>query len=254
MRTQATKSVCTALIHLALLQLTALGSAGCVTTGAHEAALERCREQHLATTKQVEDRLEVANQQLADLRRRTAADSRATQEELAELRQQRRETEARLAEFKRLTRRFQKMIDAGKIKVYFRRGRMMVALPSAVLFPSGKAELSKPGMKALSTVAETLKEFSRRRFIVAGHTDNVPIRSKSGEFKDNWELSTARALTVTRFLITQGFSPRSLAAAGYGKYDPVRSNRKRGGRRRNRRIELILVPNIKPVPGLPGAG
>ena len=70
-------------------------------------------------------------------------------------------------------------------------------------------------------------------------------------FKDNWELSSARALVVTRFLIENGVPPGNLAAAGYGKHDPVRSNRSRRGRRLNRRIELILVPDLSELPQLP---
>jgi chemotaxis protein MotB len=238
------------------------GSAGCVTTATHQAALDKARkcqgqrdrenQSHAAELKKLKADLEAVNRQLEISQRQAAADSKATQAELAELRRQREETAQRLAEFKKLTSRFQKMIDAGKLKVYFRRGRMMVALPSAVLFPSGKAELSERGQQALTTVAETLKEFRKRRFIVAGHTDNVPIKpGDRTEFKDNWQLSTARALTVTRYLIEKGLPSRNLAAAGYSKFDPVRSNRTRRGRRRNRRIELILVPEIPPMPKLP---
>jgi chemotaxis protein MotB len=238
------------------------GAAGCVTTATHQAALDRARKcnglrdsenrRHAAEVKRLKADLEAVNRQLEISQRQAAADSKATRAELEELRRQREETAQRLAEYKKLTSRFRKMIDAGKIKVYFRRGRMMVALPSAVLFPSGKAELSERGKQALTAVAETLKEFRKRRFIVAGHTDNVPIKpGDRTEFKDNWELSTARALMVTRFLIEKGLSPRNLAAAGHSKFDPVRSNRTRRGRRRNRRIELMLVPEIPPLPKVP---
>ena len=124
------------------------------------------------------------------------------------------------------------MIDAGKLKVQIRRGQMMISLPSGVLFPSGKAELMPRGEAALASVAETLKEFSGRRILVAGHTDSVPIK-RSETFKDNWELSCGRALTVTRFLIDKGLDPRNLGASGYAKYDPARSNRTRTGRKLN---------------------
>ncbi|MEM9491438.1 MAG: OmpA family protein, partial [Myxococcota bacterium] len=76
-------------------------------------------------------------------------------------------------------------------------------------------------------------------------TDNVRIGdSDKIEFTDNWELSTARALRVTRFLIEQGLDPKQLAAAGYGPHDPLRSNRNKRGRKLNRRIELILEPKL----------
>jgi His/Glu/Gln/Arg/opine family amino acid ABC transporter permease subunit len=107
------------------------------------------------------------------------------------------------------------------------------------------AELSPRGQQTLERVAARLKEFNDRRFIVAGHTDNEPIAKTS--FIDNWELSTTRALVVTRFLIAQGLTPNHLVAAGYGEFDPVKSNKTPGGRLRNRRIELILEPKIPDV-------
>jgi chemotaxis protein MotB len=238
-----------------------------VTTSKHRAALSQCAAQRTAAIaererkigslqekiKALEAKVQKLDAELEKSRKLAAAELQATQEELDELRKQRAATERRLAEFKKLTAKFQKMIDAGKIKVYIRRGRMMVALPSSVLFPSGKAELSARGKKALVQVAATLKEFPKRRFEVAGHTDNVPIK-KSENFQDNWELSSARALTVTRFLIENGLNPRNLAATGYSKYDPVHSNRNRKGRRLNRRIELILVPDLSELPKLTKIG
>lgn len=166
----------------------------------------------------------------------------ASEEELEALRKQRADMDRQLEEFQKLTERFKEMIAAEGIEVYVRRGKMIVALPSSVLFPSGKAELSKRGLDTLTRVAGKLKDFEDRRFIVAGHTDNVPIGQV--DFEDNWQLSAARALRVVRFLIEQGLSPENLAAAGYGEYDPVRSNKNKAGRSRNRRIELILEPVI----------
>ena len=116
-----------------------------------------------------------------------------TKDELVELRKQRAEAEKRLAAFKALTAKFQAMIDSGKIKVVFRGGRMLVSLPAGILFASGKADLSKEGQTALAEVAGILKEFPDRNFMVAGHTDAAPLRAS--KFKDNWELSSARALT-----------------------------------------------------------
>lgn len=167
----------------------------------------------------------------------------ATKEELEELRAQRAAMDKQIEEFQTLTESFKELIAADDIQVYVRRGRMIVSLPSGVLFPSGKAELSPRGLKTLAQVATKLEDFKDRRFIVAGHTDNEPIK-KAVEFKDNWELSTARALRVTRFLIEKGMSPKNLAAAGYSQFDPVKSNKTMAGRRLNRRIELILEPRV----------
>jgi chemotaxis protein MotB len=148
-----------------------------------------------------------------------------------------------LAEFKSLTASFQKMIDSGKLAVVFRRGQMVVKLPAAILFPSGSAELSEEGQAALGEVASILRQLRGRRFTVAGHTDNVPVVQAS--FHDNWELSAARAVTVTKLLIAKGMPATSLVAAGYSEYDPVAANAGGTGRQKNRRIEIILAPNLK---------
>ncbi|PIQ87934.1 MAG: hypothetical protein COV73_01520 [Candidatus Omnitrophica bacterium CG11_big_fil_rev_8_21_14_0_20_43_6] len=81
-----------------------------------------------------------------------------------------------------------------------------------------------------------------------GHTDNVPI-SKSG-WKSNWELSTARALSVLHYLAgEQGVSPERLSAIGYGEYRPLASNETADGRKQNRRVEIVILPNITKVKG-----
>jgi chemotaxis protein MotB len=176
----------------------------------------------------------------------TQADLTATKAELEQLRTQRAEAEERLTAMKMMTSRLQKMIDTGKLTVLIRNGRMIVKLPAEVLFASGEADLSAPGQAAITEVATVLKEFKDRKFMVAGHTDNLAVAP--GKYKDNWELSTARALTVTQFLIRTGMPPRNLAAAGYGEYDAVANNGSPQGRQENRRIELVLLPTTDELP------
>lgn len=178
-----------------------------------------------------------------------AADMQATEAELMELRKQREAAEKRLAAFQELTEKFRGLVDTGKLKVTFRQGQMVLELPSGVLFPSGKAELSKTGEAALQEILDVLKEFSDRRFLIAGHTDNVPVKSR--RFKNNWILSTARAVSVVDYMTTSaGFEPTKLAAAGYGEFAPVADNETEEGRAQNRRIEIILVPDLSELPGL----
>lgn len=195
-----------------------------------------------AELDQLERRLKETRAEAATRQKALAKDLRASQAEINELRRQRARIEKRLAEFKALREQLKEMITAGKIKVYQRRGRIMVALPSSVLFPSGKADLSPGGQKALAQVAKALKDLKNRRFLVAGHTDNVPI--KESGFLDNWQLSAVRATNVTRYLVQNGVSPRMVAAAGYGQYDALRKNSTPTNRRLNRRIEIVLMPNL----------
>ena len=143
------------------------------------------------------------------------------------------------------------MVDTGDLKVDVRRGQLVLELPAAVLFPSGSADLSKKGEVNVSQIGFILKDnaFAKRTFLVVGHTDMAKLVNST--YKDNWELSTERALTVTRDLVTAGMNPRQLIAAGEGEHDPVADNRTAAGRARNRRIEIVLMPNISELPPMP---
>jgi chemotaxis protein MotB len=171
---------------------------------------------------------------------------------LDELRKAQAAADARTALFRELALKFQKMIDAGQLKIVLRNGRMVIQLANDVLFDSGQTELKPGGQQALAQIAAVLSSLKERRFQVAGHTDNVPITSSSSRFGSNWELSTARAVEVLRFLVAHGVKPEGLSAAGYGEFDPIASNDSAGSRGRNRRIEITLQPNIDELVAVPG--
>lgn len=165
---------------------------------------------------------------------------------IGELRSEKQSAEQELAELKGFTDRFRGMIDAGKLEVTFRKGRMVVNLPEKVLFASGKAEISEDGLKAIQEVARILRKVKNKRFVVSGHTDNVKI--SQSKFTSNWELSTARAVGVTSALIKFGLSPQKLVAAGHAQFDPIARNNTEAGRQRNRRIEIMVEPFLKEIP------
>jgi chemotaxis protein MotB len=165
-----------------------------------------------------------------------------------EARRQQEQQAARLALFRQTLERFRAMIQSGRLRVRIDRGRMVVEMSSSVLFPTGSAELSEMGRVTLSELAAVLMGIADRNFQVAGHTDNVPI--SSGRYDDNWELSTGRALTVVRFLQEVGVDPTRLAAVGYGEYQPVAENTTEYGKEQNRRIEIVLMPNLDELPDL----
>lgn len=246
---------------IALLGLAVCVSA-CVTKGKYSKtkdALKRCeadrtdRDGRIAQLelkkRELGQELDTLKKDTKKLRNNFEKQLDATKDELAELAKRRKAAEKRAKEFEDLTKSFSKMISAGNIKVYTRRGRMIVALPSSVLFASAKATLSRRGERALARVAKKLAKMGEnRRYLVAGHTDSQGIGPKVKEqFADNWELSAVRAINVTRFLVKQGMSPKTLAAAGYGPFDPVRSNKSRTGRALNRRIEIMLIPKIPDI-------
>lgn len=123
-------------------------------------------------------------------------------------------------------------------------GGAMIAIPGSVLFASGKADLRPQGRKALDAITSTIKsEYSGKDIMVFGHTDDMPIK-KSG-WKDNYELSAQRALTVVRHLRTRGIPPSRLVACGAGEHRPRVPNTDEATRTRNRRVEIFAVDPIQ---------
>jgi chemotaxis protein MotB len=172
-----------------------------------------------------------------------------TKAELEELRKQKAAADARLKTHDELVKRFKKMIDAGKLEITVRRGQIVLALETDVLFDPGKTEVKAEGKTALKEIAEAIRSVGGRRFQVAGHTDMTPIKTK--EFPSNWELSTARAVVVVKLLVAEKVRPAVLSAAGFAEFDPVGNNTGAGGRAKNRRIEIILLPNIEELIAIP---
>lgn len=141
-----------------------------------------------------------------------------------------------------------KMTDAlagfssDELTVTQKNGKVYVSMQENLLFPSGSAVLNQKGVDALSKLAAVLNLNPDISIDVEGHTDSIPI---SKRYKDNWELSTERALSIVRVL-TQKYNvnPRSVIASGHSEYNPVASNSTDEGRAQNRRTEIILTPNL----------
>lgn len=166
---------------------------------------------------------------------------------LAELEKRRAESEARVAEFKNLLSKFRTLIDAGKLKVRIVDGRMVVVLATDILFSSGSASLSKDGKVALSEVAQVLATIERRTFQVEGHTDSVPI--STAQFPSNWELAAARAITVLKSMTEAGMPAGRISAAAFADTRPVAPNETTEGKAQNRRIDIVIVPDLSALPG-----
>ncbi|MFH2005735.1 MAG: OmpA family protein [bacterium] len=183
-----------------------------------------------------------AKQEAKTIKRDFGLKLKASEKEVEELTKARLEADKRAKLLTKLTGTFQKLINKKQISLRVSHGRMVLKLRSKVLFNSGSATLANYGKTTLKHVAKALKEIKGNVFQVAGHTDNKPIKSK--QFADNWELSSARAMAVVKFLLEQGVPGSSLSAAGFGEFQPVASNRAVWGRKINRRIEITLMPSI----------
>ena len=204
--------------------------------------------QLIGTLKQ---RLEKLGQNVDKLVKERGSLTQAMADTAARLEQLRKEeaaAEARAATFRNLVAKLHSMIDSGQLKVVIRNGRMIIALPNDILFDSGRTDVKSAGKAALASVAQVLATVPDRNFLIAGHTDNVPIHTEL--FPSNWELSTRRAVEVVRYLIAQGMNPKILAAAGYGEFDPIADNDTAERRAQNRRIEIVLQPNLADLPQL----
>ncbi len=127
---------------------------------------------------------------------------------------------------------------------------LVITFLDEVLFDSGKAKIKTEASVPLDKVASVItSEASDFDIGIEGHTDNVPI--KYSGWKSNWELSTARATSVLHYLIEKGVSPSRLAAIGYGEFRPVVSNDTAEGRSKNRRVEIVILPQLRKVAQVP---
>ena len=119
------------------------------------------------------------------------------------------------------------------------KGTVTVTLPNAILFDSGKATLKKATSVELDHIHSVLRDkYSGKQIDVVGHTDTDPI--KKSKWKDNWELSAQRALSVLRYLVKRGISEDKIQAAGRGESQPIASNSTASGKARNRRVEIVV--------------
>ncbi len=155
------------------------------------------------------------------------------------------------ARFEALQKKLQKLTNLG-LKVEIRHNRMIINLPGDVLYASGSEKLRDQGKEVVLAVAEVIRkdeQLKQRYFQVAGHTDNKPL--KGGRFGDNWGLSAMRAREVLLLLVAPadagggGLNAGLLHVAGYGESDPVADNGTDEGRGLNRRVELVLLPDVE---------
>lgn len=169
-----------------------------------------------------------------------------------EIEQERLAKEAALekmqSSYNQLQEQMQQEIQRGEITISELEGRLTVNMVDSILFASGSAKIKKAGLEVLKRVADIVKEITDKEIEVEGHTDNIPISSRiKKHFASNWELSTARAVTVVRFLQEHGIDGERLTAVGHGEFRPIASNATREGRAQNRRIQIVLVPKVQHI-------
>jgi chemotaxis protein MotB len=129
------------------------------------------------------------------------------------------------------------------VSVRIKEGHISVVLPSSVLFNSGQTKLKKTATSSLSKVCRILeKDFPTEIIRIEGHTDSDPIKRTKKLYKTNWELSAARAATVLHYLIDNcHLDPTHLYLAGFGEFQPVAGNKNKKDKKKNRRVEIVVL-------------
>ncbi|MFN7143284.1 MAG: flagellar motor protein MotB [Myxococcota bacterium] len=156
--------------------------------------------------------------------------------------------EANLKAYRELLADFKPLIDRGLLKVEVVDGRITLGMASDVLFPSGSAELSASGRENIGEITKILAARAKDRdFQVEGHTDDEPISTP--QYPSNWHLGAARAIAVTQFMVSRGFPEDQISAASFADNAPVAANGSASGKAQNRRIEIVLLPELSDLPG-----
>jgi len=186
------------------------------------------------------------NNQLGGLQQDKAGLQDRINQAVAELKRREALAEERLNDYRALVGRFKALEQSGKLKVTFRKGRMVLDLASDILFESGRAKVSKDGQEALAEVVQILITIPDKKFQIEGHTDNKPIKRR---FDSNWHLGSARALNVLNVMIEAGLPKERISLASFGEVMPAFDNNTDNGRAKNRRIEIVVVPDLEQLPG-----
>jgi chemotaxis protein MotB len=140
--------------------------------------------------------------------------------------------------------------DADELSVEMRDGKVYVSMSDKLLFKSGSDAVEPKGVEALTKIGEVMTKNHDINMAIEGHTDSIPI--KTNRFKDNWDLSTARATSVVRILTSNGVDPKRLIASGKGEFSPKADNGTKEGRAANRRTEVVLSPKLDEIMKLLG--
>jgi chemotaxis protein MotB len=216
---------------------------GCGISKDEFAAQQRDAQQNRMAYQEESQKAAALEKKVADLQAQNAA----LQSQLGELastsaklQQEKGLLEAKSAQYEQLASSLEGQIKSGQVEISELKGKMTVKLKDRVLFSSGSSSLNREGKAALDAVADAFKDLQGKNVLVAGYTDDVPNSSKSG-YTDNWDLSTARAVNVVRYLQTKGVSPAMLGAAGFSEYRPLVPNDSPANRSQNRRIEIALT-------------
>ena len=212
-----------------------LAAGGCVSKGDFE-KLEADKNGEIAALKKDKTALEQQKTSLEQQQAESRKQIDALEQQKAQLAAASQQDKS---QYDALVRNLTDEVKKGELQVRQYKDMLTVDVAEQLFFDSGRADLKDTGKDVLKKVGEAVKGYNDKVIRVVGHTDNVPIKTKT--FPSNWELSVARATTVVRFLQETGIPPERMVASGRAEYQPVAANDTPEGRKKNRRIEITLI-------------
>ncbi|MEE9350454.1 MAG: OmpA family protein [Flavobacteriaceae bacterium] len=207
--------------------------------------LDQKAKEILALSQQLNDKetaLIAENTRLEKLQKELASRSKR----IDELEQLMAAKEAKMQHLKTAVSNALQNFEGKGLTVHRKNGKVYVSMENKLLFGSGSWAVGNQGKEAVKSLASVLQQNADINVLIEGHTDNVPY-SGNNSITDNWDLSTKRATAIVRILVNNSVNPKQITAAGRGKYVPIDSNSTSNGKAKNRRIEVILAPNLDAI-------
>lgn len=171
------------------------------------------------------------------------AENKKLKENVAQLQVKSEKVEKESNTYKELMQEMKGEIAQGQIAITELKGKLTMDVVDKILFASGESAVKKEGLAVLKRVVDILKNVKDKNIRIEGHTDNIKITSRLAKvYPTNWELASARAINVAKYLQQQGIEPEILSATSFGEYQPLADNSTPEGRSKNRRIAIILLP------------
>ncbi len=192
--------------------------------------LDEMRKSYEARIADLRSSIDNLNDEMTGLKKLT----KTQQDELDRMKMQADELEKQL----------ESEIRKGEIRLKRFHDKLVINIDDRISFDSGSAELKKEILPALQKITKILSDFPEYNIVIEGHTDNVPIKTR--QFRDNWQLSTERALAVLNYILNQNkkINNTRFSAAGYGEFNPIVSNDSASNRALNRRVDIVVIPRV----------
>jgi chemotaxis protein MotB len=191
--------------------------------------LDQLKKGYEAKIADLQREIQSLNNEISSLKKLTAAQKA----ELDRMDEQRNE----------LAKQLESEISKGQIRLKKLHNKLIINIDDKISFDSGSAQLKREILPALDKITKILSDYPENTIVVEGHTDNIPIFT--AQFRDNWQLSTERALAVVGYLLkNQNLNAGRFGAAGYGEFHPIVPNDSDANRALNRRVDIVVIPRV----------